>query len=68
MLCSHCLINDSSSYPHTTIYLSVMLQASRRNAKVIKSQKGHIYSHDRLQTLHTVNFGLHMSQDFPGRV
>ena len=57
MLCSHCAINDSSGYLHTTIYLAVMLQVSWHNAEVTKSQKGHISNHDRLQTLHTINFG-----------
>ena len=57
MLCSHCPINDSSGYQHTTIYLAVMLQASWHNAEVTKSKMGHISNHDKLQTLHTINFG-----------
>ena len=56
MLCSHCPINDSFGYLHTTIYLAVMLQASKHNAEVTKSKKGHISNHDKLQTLHTINF------------
>ena len=33
MLCSHCPINDSSGYLHTTVYLAVMLQASWHTAE-----------------------------------
>ena len=33
MLCSHCPINDSFDYLHTTVYLAVMLQASWHTAE-----------------------------------
>ena len=33
MLCSHCPINDSSGYLHTTVYLAVTLQASSHTAE-----------------------------------
>ena len=33
MLCSHCPINDSSGYLHTTVYLAVMLQTSWHTAE-----------------------------------
>ena len=33
MLYSHCPVNDSYGYLHTTFYLAVMLQASWHNAE-----------------------------------
>ena len=40
MLCSHCPINDSSGYLHTTVYLAVMLQASWHTAEGNWESKG----------------------------
>ena len=57
MLCSHCPINDSSGCLHIIVYLAVMLQASWHTAKVTKSQKFHISSHDVLQKSHTSEEG-----------
>ena len=40
VLCSHCPINDSSSYLHVTVYLAVMLQASWHIAEGNEESKG----------------------------
>ena len=66
-LCSHCPINDSSSYLHVTVYLAVMLQTSCVLQRVAKSQKVHISSHDKLQKLHNIghmNINEQRSQGF----
>ena len=65
MLCSHCPINDSSGYLHTTVYLAVMLQASWHTAEGNKESKGSLSSHDGLKKLCNINFAWHRSQSFP---
>ena len=56
MLCSHCPINDSSGYLHTTVYLAVMYKPLGILQRVTKSQKVHISNHDVLENLHNINF------------
>ena len=58
MFCSHCLINDSPSCLHTTLYLEDMLQAFWNVAEVNYrlSHDIHILSHDGLQKVQNNNF------------
>ena len=65
MLCSHCPINDSSDYLHTTVYLAVMYKPLGILQRVTKSQKVHISSHDGLKKFHNIKFTWHRPQHFP---
>ena len=40
MLCSYCLINNSSGYLHITVYLAVMLQASWHTVEINYESEG----------------------------